>query len=59
MVTGDQPTTAGAIACKVNIIKHPKREFTYMMNKLGMDYKDAWEQSTGIIVHGDSLAEKH
>lgn len=24
MVTGDQPATAGAIATKVNILKHPK-----------------------------------
>jgi sodium/potassium-transporting ATPase subunit alpha len=59
MVTGDQPTTAGAIANKVNIIKHPKREFSYMINKLGMNEKDAWEQSTGIVIHGDLLAEKH
>jgi len=31
MVTGDQPPTAGAIANKVNIIKHPNREFNTMV----------------------------
>lgn len=59
MVTGDQPPTAAAIANKVNIIKHPHREFNYMVNKLGMETQEAWEKSTGIVVHGDLLAEKH
>merc|ERR1711998_642887 len=35
MVTGDQPPTAAAIANKVNIIKHPQREFSYMVKELG------------------------
>merc|ERR1711885_40150 len=51
--------TAAAIAHKVNILKHPKREFNYMVKDLGMDEKVAWEQATGIVVHGDLLAEKH
>jgi sodium/potassium-transporting ATPase subunit alpha len=59
MVTGDQPPTAAAIANKVNIIKHPSKEFNYMVNELKMNTNDAWEQSTGIVVHGDLLAEKH
>jgi sodium/potassium-transporting ATPase subunit alpha len=59
MVTGDQPPTAAAIAHKVNIIKHPQREFNYMIKKLGMDEDVAWAQSTGVVVHGDLLAEKH
>merc|ERR1711988_1103400 len=59
MVTGDQPPTAAAIAHKVNIIKNPKREFNYMVKDLGMDEKVAWQQATGIVVHGDLLAEKH
>ena len=59
MVTGDQPPTAAAIANKVNIIKHPQREFNYLVNKVGMDKEKAWEESTGIVVHGDTLAEKH
>ena len=59
MVTGDQPPTAAAIANKVNIIKHPHTEFNYMVNKLGMDSQKAWEESSGIVVHGDLLAEKH
>ena len=59
MVTGDQPPTAAAIAHKVNILKHPKREFNYMVKDLGMDQRVAWEQATGIVVHGDLLAEKH
>jgi sodium/potassium-transporting ATPase subunit alpha len=36
MVTGDQPPTAAAIANKVNIIKHPNKEFNHMVNELGM-----------------------
>jgi len=59
MVTGDQPPTAAAIAHKVNILKHPKREYNYMVKELGMAGEVAWEQATGIVVHGDLLAEKH
>jgi len=59
MVTGDQPPTAAAIAHKVNIIKHPKKEYNYMVNELNMDKDVAWAQSTGVVVHGDLLAEKH
>jgi len=59
MVTGDQPATAAAIANKVNIIKHPQKEFNRMMKDLGMGRQQAWEESTGIVVHGDLLAEKH
>jgi magnesium-transporting ATPase (P-type) len=36
MVTGDQGPTAAAIANKVNIIKHPKNEFHYLVNEKGM-----------------------
>jgi sodium/potassium-transporting ATPase subunit alpha len=50
MVTGDQPPTAAAIAKKVNIIKHE--------GELGMDQDEAFEKSTGIVVHGDLLAKK-
>jgi magnesium-transporting ATPase (P-type) len=59
MVTGDQPPTAAAIAQKVNILKHPLKEFNYMVNELKMDKEKAWENSTGIVIHGDLLAEKH
>jgi sodium/potassium-transporting ATPase subunit alpha len=59
MVTGDQPATAGAIANKVNILKHPKKEFNYMHKELGLSEEDAWAQSTGVVVHGDLLAKKH
>ena len=59
MVTGDQPPTAAAIAQKVNIIKEPTKEFNYMVNELGIDKQTAWDQSTGVVVHGDLLAEKH
>ena len=59
MVTGDQPPTAAAIAHKVNIIKHPAKEFNHMVNDLGMSTEDAWAQSTGIVIHGDLLASKH
>lgn len=59
MVTGDQPATAAAIAHKVNIIKHPHREFNNMHLKQGIPEAEAWEKSTGVVVHGDLLAEKH
>jgi len=59
MVTGDQPPTAAAIATKVNILKHPTKEFNYMKNELGMDKDKAWEECTGVVVHGDLLALKH
>jgi len=59
MVTGDQPPTAAAIAEKVNIIKQPKKTFNYLHEELGMSRQAAWEQSTGVVVHGDLLAEKH
>jgi len=59
MVTGDQPPTAAAIAHKVNILKHPLKEFNYMVKELGMSEEEAWNQSTGVVVHGDLLAEKH
>merc|ERR1712166_338543 len=58
MVTGDQPPTAAAIASKVNILKHPQKEYNRMV-KEGMNADDAWAQCTGIVVHGDLLAEKH
>jgi sodium/potassium-transporting ATPase subunit alpha len=58
MVTGDQPATAAAIANKVNILKHPKREFNYLLNKEGMPKEEAWHLSTGIVIHGDLLAEE-
>jgi sodium/potassium-transporting ATPase subunit alpha len=58
MVTGDQPATAAAIANKVNILKHPKREFSYLLNKEKLSREAAWEKSTGIVIHGDLLAEE-
>jgi sodium/potassium-transporting ATPase subunit alpha len=36
MVTGDQPPTAAAIAAKVNILKHPQKEFNYLVKEQGM-----------------------
>jgi sodium/potassium-transporting ATPase subunit alpha len=56
MVTGDQPPTAAAIAHKVNIIKHPHMEYNNMLKR--MSPEEALEKSTGIVVHGDLLAEK-
>merc|ERR1719498_2159591 len=58
MVTGDQPATAAAIAHNVNIIKHPAKEYHNLM-KLGLSQEKAWEESTGIVIHGDDLAKKH
>lgn len=58
MVTGDQPATAAAIANKVNILKHPKREFNYLLNKEKLSRDEAWAKSTGIVIHGDLLAEE-
>ena len=59
MVTGDQPPTAAAIAEKVNIIKEPKKTYNYLYEEAGLSKQAAWEQSTGVVVHGDLLAEKH
>jgi sodium/potassium-transporting ATPase subunit alpha len=59
MVTGDQPPTAAAIAHKVNILKHPKMEFNYLVNEMGMSEVEAMKKATGIVIHGDLLAEKH
>merc|ERR1711998_63007 len=59
MVTGDQPPTAAAIAHKVNIIKHPKKEWNYMVTELGMSDEKALEECTAIVIHGDLLAKKH
>jgi len=59
MVTGDQGPTAGAIAQKVNIIKHPQKEFHHMVDKMGMDKYKAFAECTGIVVHGDTLAKHH
>jgi sodium/potassium-transporting ATPase subunit alpha len=58
MVTGDQPATAAAIANKVNILKHPRREFNYLLNKEKLSRDEAWNKSTGIVIHGDLLAEE-
>jgi len=57
MVTGDQPPTAAAIAEQVNIIKHPKSEYTKMVER-GIPAEKAMEDSTGIVIHGDTLAKK-
>jgi sodium/potassium-transporting ATPase subunit alpha len=59
MVTGDQPPTAAAIANKVNIIKHPKKEWNYMVNELGMSEDVALKECTAIVIHGDLLAKRH
>lgn len=58
MVTGDQPPTAAAIANKVNIIKHPQREFNNMVER-GVSPETAMTESTGIVIHGDKLAKCH
>jgi sodium/potassium-transporting ATPase subunit alpha len=58
MVTGDQPATAGAIAHKVNIITDPSMEYNTMMKK-GMSPDEAWSKCRALVIHGDTLAEKH
>jgi sodium/potassium-transporting ATPase subunit alpha len=58
MVTGDQPPTAAAIAHKVNIIKHPNKEF-HTLIKQGKDREEAWQEATAIVIHGDELAKMH
>jgi len=59
MITGDQAPTAAAVAARVNILKNPQTEFNYMVNQLSMSKAKAWKECTGIVVHGDLLAEKH
>jgi sodium/potassium-transporting ATPase subunit alpha len=58
MVTGDQPPTAAAIANKVNIIKHPQKEYNNMKAR-GIDDATAMKESTGIVIHGDTLSKCH
>ena len=41
------------------IIKHPKTEFNYLVNECGMSEAEAMKVATGIVIHGDLLAEKH
>jgi len=60
MVTGDQPSTAAAIAHKVNIISDPKLEYnTICRENPEMDPGKAWELARSIVVHGDELAKMH
>lgn len=59
MVTGDQPPTAAAIANKVNIIKHPEKEFNNLMKQKGLSKEQAFAECTGIVIHGDELARMH
>lgn len=59
MVTGDQPPTAAAIAHKVNILTAPHNEYNYLVEEKGMSKEEAWAQCTGIVIHGDLLAEKY
>jgi len=59
MVTGDQPPTAAAIANKVNIIKHPQKEWNYMVNELNIPEEQALKECTAIVIHGDLLAARH
>jgi hypothetical protein len=51
--------TSLAIAEKVNILKNRKKEFNYLINEVKMDRDSAWREATGIVVHGDLLAEKN
>lgn len=59
MITGDQAPTAAAVAERVHILKNPQTEFNYMVNQLSMSKVKAWKECTGIVVHGDLLAEKY
>ncbi len=60
MVTGDQPPTAAAIAHKVNIITKPETEYNYLLeHNPDMTEAEAFQQCTGIVIHGDELARVH
>lgn len=59
MVTGDQPPTAAAIAHKVNIITDPTLEYHYLLQNENLTHEEAWEKCRAIVIHGDTLAEKH
>ena len=60
MVTGDQPTTAAAIAQTVNIVTDPKLEYNYIRKTFpDMDPNEAWKKSQSIVIHGDELARVH
>ncbi len=56
MVTGDQPTTAAAIAKKVSIITSDN--FYIYLNKDKLD-QQALDEAEGVVIHGDVLAKMH
>jgi len=56
MVTGDQPTTAAAIAKQVNIIPKNIKTVEDLVDE-GHSWEDAAEHSDAIIVHGDRITE--
>lgn len=56
MVTGDQPTTAAAIAKQVNIIPKNIKTVEDLIDE-GHTWEDAAEHTEAIIVHGDRITE--
>lgn len=62
MVTGDQDTTAAAIANKVQIIKDNSPEKVCILNNETTRDEEACAQklatSTAVVVHGDYLAKR-
>ena len=62
MLTGDQPSTAAAMAHKVNIITQPELEFnSILQNGLQgrmLSEEEALNQCNAIVIHGDTLARE-
>lgn len=57
MVTGDQPTTAAAIAKQVNIIPKKVRTIEDIIEEKNISWEEAAEECEAIIVHGDKITE--
>lgn len=56
MVTGDQPTTATAIAKKVSIIT---TDSVYIHLNMDTFDQEAFKAAEACVIHGDVLAKMH
>jgi sodium/potassium-transporting ATPase subunit alpha len=55
MVTGDQPTTAMAIARKINLIPPNLKTVDEIMEEENISWEQAFPKAKAIAVHGDQI----